>query len=906
MPAEKTITIFVQNDAHKRILYGAEIISRALEECGFSVRRLPFPENRGQYCGEGEEKIYIGQYGDRAVTWLLEQELLIFHSDLPEADESFGIETCPGRLTVIAGGGPTGALYGALELAGRIKSAGFIEREIAFYDAPLFKLRGPAIGLQLTKIEPPRLTYEYPITPGRFPWFYDKELWIEFLDMMLEERCNILYIWSGHPFSSLVIVPDYPYALEVTEEEFRLNKELFFWLTAECDRRGIWVVLKFYNIHIPLPFAEHNNIPLLQSSIDPLVADYTYKSIVEFIKSYPNIGLMVCLGEALRGTQNKTKWFVETIIPAVKEGLRQAGIKDEPPLILRGHDCDPVEAMNQALPLYGSLYTMWKYNGEGLTTYYPRGEWRKRHLKLASLGSTHILNIHILADLEPFRFMAPLFIQKCVQAGRRRLGGNAIHVYPLFYWDWPYSPDKTEPRLLQIRRDRLWFDIWMRYAWNPNRNETDERVFWINRFARQYAVSTECAEALFEAMECSGQCAPKILGRIGITEGNRQTMSLGMTMSQLVNVTKYSPNYQLWYSVARKGEQSEEFIRNKIDGKPHAGETPPDMIRDVMYFACRAKEYAEKAKRLLNGNSEAARLCTDVEAIYEMSLSYCKKLEAALLILEYRCTMNADCSGNYSLLEKAVEPWEESLDAYRRLTALTKKTYRYANSMQTPQRKIPFPDGGIYGHWEDCLGEYEKEYENFKKRLAEIKAGILPRRNGGGGEIHRYDEAPFTLLSEGCEAYTIASGEKIFTDTNHSIKEAAPELAGLRGIRFSFAGAINGTAEIKIEFKEDSRLLVGYVKQQKKTVEWLSAPELETNTHADEQGGLNPVLTSAIRVSGCPQLNIHAPRYPKGIYTLSLGTGGFILAGVIRECELTPRDAGLEGESLDTLEWLFE
>ncbi len=80
---------------------------------------------------------------------------------------------------------------------------------------------------------------------------------------------------------------------------------------------------------------------LLQSNITELNADYTYKSIVEFIKSFPHIGLMVCLGEALRGTQNKTDWFLKTIIPAVKEGIRQAGLSEEPPLILRGHDCDP-------------------------------------------------------------------------------------------------------------------------------------------------------------------------------------------------------------------------------------------------------------------------------------------------------------------------------------------------------------------------------------------------------------------------------------------------------------------------------------------------------------------------------------------------------------------------------------
>lgn len=59
---------------------------------------------------------------------------------------------------------------------------------------------------------------------------------------------------------------------------------------------------------------------------------------------------MVCLGEALRGTQNKTDWFARTIIPAVKQGAKEAGLKEEPPVILRGHDCDPVAAMKPLPP----------------------------------------------------------------------------------------------------------------------------------------------------------------------------------------------------------------------------------------------------------------------------------------------------------------------------------------------------------------------------------------------------------------------------------------------------------------------------------------------------------------------------------------------------------------------------
>lgn len=56
-------------------------------------------------------------------------------------------------------------------------------------------------------------------------------------------------------------------------------------------------------------------------------------------------------------------------------------------------------------------------------------------------------------------------------------------------------------------------------------------------------------------------------------------------------------------------------------------------------------------------------------------------------VLTYKYTMNEELKGDLSLLEDAAEDLKESLDIYRCLAELTEKTYLYANSMQTPQRK---------------------------------------------------------------------------------------------------------------------------------------------------------------------------------------------------------------------------
>ncbi len=82
---------------------------------------------------------------------------------------------------------------------------------------------------------------------------------------------NELFLWNGHPFASLVKLDDYPYAVEVEDKTFRLNEEMFGFLTTEADKRGIWIIQMFYNIVVSKPFAEKNRLKTQdRGSIAPL------------------------------------------------------------------------------------------------------------------------------------------------------------------------------------------------------------------------------------------------------------------------------------------------------------------------------------------------------------------------------------------------------------------------------------------------------------------------------------------------------------------------------------------------------------------------------------------------------------------------------------------------------------
>ena len=66
-----------------------------------------------------------------------------------------------------------------------------------------------------------------------------------------------------------------------------------------------------------------------------------------------------------------------------------------------------------------------------------------------------------------------------------------------------------------------------------------------------------------------------------------------------------------------------------------------------------------------------------------------------------------------------------SFECYQRLAGLTEKTYRFANGMQTSQRKIPVPGavGGVSAnyHWTQLVGLYQKELDDFQTKVAELE-----------------------------------------------------------------------------------------------------------------------------------------------------------------------------------------
>lgn len=809
--------------------------------------------------------------------------------------EGFTIEKKGKKITITGNDGP-GVIYGVNRLKEYYLMNRSYEGLTTITEAPEMVLRGACVGLQKTVYLPGHRVYEYPYTPENFPWFYDKALWIKYLDMLAADNMNTVYLWNGHPFASLVKLDDYPFAPEVDDATMQKNQDMFSFLVDEADRRGIRVIQMFYNIILSKPFADHYGLKTQDRNrpITPLISDYTRKSIAAFVQKYPKVGFLVCLGEAMATIEDDVTWMKETIIPGIKDGLKASGRTDEPPIILRSHDTDGPLVLKESLPLYPNIYTMSKYTGESLTTYEPGGPWGETHRQLAEAAPVHIDNVHILANLEPWRWSSPAFTQKTVQAMHRVHHSKGLHLYPqASYWDWPYTADKLADgsRQLQIDRDWMWYKVWGRYAWNSNRGE--DKDYWLQQLSVYYGIKHDAARQILEAYDESGEIAPKLLRRFGITEGNRQTLLLGMKMSELVNPYKYTIYPGFYESCGPQGEKLIEYVEKEWKQQAHEGELPLDIVNQCVAHGEKALAAISAVNGVTRHSHEFLRLQNDMRCYDLFARSFRAKVLAAQQVLNYKWSKNVE------YLEAAVPLLEISLENWRKLAAVTAKTYLYANSMQTAQRRIPVGgDNGNFKTWTDMLPVYEEELEALKLNIAQLKS---PKTTNVGSNAVAARPAKVRLISP-VQTVPLTEGAVLFENREDTqVDTLAHELKNLQALVLNRDSTrIVGTT-VEFECDEPVQLLVGFFQDDDK--KWARPPKLEIDATGNEYGQAEPVLTNAIALKQMPPCNIHAYHLGAGHHKLNLPRGIIMVAGFTSDV-IKPRDAALKGAG-DEVDWLF-
>ncbi len=600
-----------------------------------------------------------------------------------ENRESYRIRFTEDTL-YITGGSGAGVIYGSQEAASLLSQHKGVPAGLVNTGSPVMKWRG--ISLQLMKLG----EYNYAITPGEFPFFYDRGLWLDFLDFLVAQRFNYIVLWNGHPFDYFVKFDRFTEAQSgLSDEQISENHDMLKWLIAEGGKRNIKFFFEFYNIHTSVYYQEAHHLPGEVSTPTDELAAYTEYSISKFVSEFPEAGLFVTPGEGL-DREYSDDWINNVIFKAIKS----TGFT--PTVFMRAWFFD-LEHARRIVDHYPDLYFVRKFNVEMIADTRVDPE----NAVWAELNGNFVVNIHLAANLEPFRWNPPSYIQSIVR-NNIESGAGSIHLHPRKAWRWPYGSD-AGIKEYQWNRDTLFFTAWSRYAWDPYRDRKSDKEYWLNLLTQRYG-NRNSARHYLKSVETGADVLPALQRLIWMGYDNHTIVTAGLTLEQL-QVSNGIPFLDLKPTL-----RIPEYIETLKKGHTVHDESPIDFLSGKVTGAEKALEEARIALSLATlHRKELTRFAGDAEAELHAARFYLHKVMAlrswVLLNEGTEAGKNKELFLNYL---------SESVKDFRELCHTTLPLYESVSDVPATHpirlKKTPY-------HWNDLLPLYEKELELYRQEI---------------------------------------------------------------------------------------------------------------------------------------------------------------------------------------------
>lgn len=258
-----------------------------------------------------------------------EADLAIFRVGDPEAaldpavsKEGFQIarrgEGGGARLYILARDA-SGAMYGLLDLAEEIRLGRSLE------SVPE-KIRNPRFPFRTVKFNLPWSPYRSgPAADLQLAVCRDLGFWRRFLDMLAENRFNVLSLWNLHPFPFLIRPKNFPEACPFSDRELEEWRRFWRSLFRMARERGLETYVINWNIVVSPEFARAHGLKE-RNDASELVRRYTRECVAQLIDEYEDLtGLGVTLADWMEGMtpREREDWIEATFIAGMKQARRQ-------------------------------------------------------------------------------------------------------------------------------------------------------------------------------------------------------------------------------------------------------------------------------------------------------------------------------------------------------------------------------------------------------------------------------------------------------------------------------------------------------------------------------------------------------------------------------------------------------
>jgi len=161
----------------------------------------------------------------------------------------FIIKNAKGRITII-GADDAGAMYGALDVTEQLKITGNNLKAVKE------KKEEPRFPFRAIKFNLPWMAYRQNFClTQQDNVVRDLKFWDSYLDMMAQNRFNVLSLWSLHIFHYMVKPKNFPEATSFTDVEMLSWKNFWTKLFAIAKERGIETYIINWNTFVSPSFA---------------------------------------------------------------------------------------------------------------------------------------------------------------------------------------------------------------------------------------------------------------------------------------------------------------------------------------------------------------------------------------------------------------------------------------------------------------------------------------------------------------------------------------------------------------------------------------------------------------------------------------------------------------------------
>ncbi len=635
-------------------------------------------------------------------------------------DEAFQLNLSGSSLQ-LRGSDPNGLLYGVLHIKEQL-----------------------ALGNTIRSIAPYKASAHLPFRAIKFnlPWdsyrrsdalqlhqetVRDIAFWEKFLDMMAENRFNVLTLWNLHPFNYLSRATNFPEATGFSEEELEDWRQYWKSLFSMAKERGIETYLVNWNIFVSPEFAQAHGVAeyskdgqyFSDGDTSEIIKQYTREVVQQVLEEYPDLtGLGISLGEGMGGMTptDREEWVLETVVAGMQAadrpvklihrapfsaGLGSGGSTEKSTEVLTRAALDTLDGVEK--PIYVEAKFNWshahstpklvKVHGGPLTDTYWNPEpdnykmtWMMRNEDFFALrwGQTAFIREHIEKNTPSY--VAGYYVgSECYIPAEdyfTRMEGEK---------DWEYA----------FERQWLFYQTWGRLLYEPG---LGDEVF-IAHFANRYG--DDKGEKLFHAYQLASQFPLRLasfwdvawdytLYSEGILSIDPDDITNLITVKELIHRKPTDPDY---VSIA-------EYVQRKIEGDSFGEKEVLPLV-----LAERLEADAMEALSLVDGITTNGALSltyevSDVKIWSYLSFYLAEKIRAGVALAEFWG------DNDQQLQQKAIEHIESGIEHWEKIIALSEPLY---HEMPLVHNNRAQPKGRKF-HWKNYLDQVRADLDIINEK----------------------------------------------------------------------------------------------------------------------------------------------------------------------------------------------